>query len=472
MIKQSKITLFWFRNDLRITDNPGLFHAADNGSVMPIYILDDIYSGNYKMGTASRWWLYNSLKDLNLSLDNALNIYSGDPLVIIADLVERYNISAVYFNRCYEPWSIKIELLLQAYLKEKNIECVSFNASLLWEPWDILKKDRTPYKVFTPYFRNGCLSAPTPRKPIGKPARLSCVYDPDKTLLLPLLLKQSEESQELAHYWEIGEQAAYKKLRLFIKNNITGYTKNRDFPGISGTSRLSPYLHYGEISPHQVWHYTIKNSKGEDTQTFLKQLGWREFSYYLLYHFPELPYKNFQEKFNTFAWHKNVRLLRAWQTGQTGYPIIDAGMRELQMTGYMHNRVRMIVASFLVKNLLIDWREGADWFWDHLVDADLANNSASWQWVAGCGADAAPYFRIFNPVTQGEKFDKQGDYTKKFVPELAKLPAKYLFKPWTAPQDVLISSGVILGDTYPLPIVDLKKSRNYALKAYYNLKKT
>ena len=267
----------------------------------------------------------------------------------------------------------------------------------------------------------------------------------------------------------MGEDAAQNRFDIFIKSGLKGYKEGRNYPGLENVSRLSPHIHFGEISVNQIWHKIQQlDSKNiaDDAAHFLSEIGWREFSYYLLYYFPDLRTKNFQTKFDKFPWQKNAAFLKAWQHGKTGYPIVDAGMRELYQTGYMHNRLRMIVGSFLVKNLLIDWREGERWFWEHLLDADLANNSASWQWVAGSGADAAPYFRIFNPITQGEKFDKNGDYTRRFVPELAQLPDKYLFKPWEAPKNVLEDAGVDLGVNYPKPIVNLALSREKALDAF------
>jgi len=280
-------------------------------------------------------------------------------------------------------------------------------------------------------------------------------------------------NNKFEQYWAIGEDAAYKRLDNFLESGLKDYKKNRNFPSKDNVSRLSPYLHFGEISPNYIWHKVItQENKGyvQDVEHFCSELGWREFSYYLLYHFPQLPKQNLNSKFDIFPWREDKKLLKLWQKGKTGIPIVDAGMRQLWETGYMHNRVRMIVASFLVKNLLLDWRHGEKWFWDCLLDADLANNSASWQWIAGCGADAAPYFRIFNPVLQGQKFDPAGDYTRKFVPELKNLPDKYLFNPWEAPGNVLIGTGISLGKDYPKPIVDLKESRNRALKAFASLK--
>lgn len=471
-----KKVLFWFRQDLRLADNPGLLAASRRGAVMPIYILEDNPSGPDKMGRASKWWLYHSLQDLNKSLKQKLNVYRGKPEEIILNLVKKHNIVAVYWNRCYEPGHVKNDAIIASRLRNIEVECNSFNASLLWEPWEILKQNKTPYKVYSAFYRNGCLRALMPRQPITKPKKMSLIKDTQNKNKIDTLNLLSEINwyKKLEDLWKIGEKAAYKKLLNFLNRGLENYKEGRNYPGKSNVSRLSMHLHFGEISPHQVWHVikmegNTHPNMAEDSEFFLSEIAWREFSYYLLYHFPNLPKENFQRKFDRFPWQHNKKLLTAWQKGKTGYPIVDAGMRELWQTGYMHNRVRMIVASFLVKNLRIHWHKGAAWFWDCLLDADLANNSASWQWVAGSGADAAPYFRIFNPVTQGEKFDSEGNYTRHYIPELAKLPNKYLFKPWKAPMSVLKVAGVVLGKTYPKPIVDLAVTRNEALTAYRRL---
>jgi deoxyribodipyrimidine photo-lyase len=469
----ASITLFWFRRDLRIADNPGLFEAAQHGAVLPVYILD--IDELPKIGSASRWWLHYSLNALNESLGNKLNVYVGRSKNILLEILQKNAIQAVYWNRCYEPWRIVNDSLIKTTLKNKKIECKSFNGSLLWEPWDVLKKDKTPYKVFTPFYTRGCLQARSPRYPLPKPKKLALLKDPhNPTTLEDLeLLPKFKWDKQMKSYWDIGEHAAKSKLIEFLDDGLQGYKEKRNYPFKKNVSRLSPHLHFGEISPNQAWHGAqaqgLSHGWTKDSYCFLSELGWREFSHSLLYHFPDLPNKNFQQKFDNFPWANNPLYLKAWQVGQTGYPIVDAGMRELWQTGYMHNRVRMIVGSFLVKNLLQHWHHGCDWFWDCLVDADLANNSSGWQWIAGSGADAAPYFRIFNPVTQGEKFDPDGQYTRSFVPELNRLPNKYLFKPWEAPENVLKSAGVVLGGTYPNPIVDVTVSRNKALEAYKGL---
>ena len=465
------IAIHWFRQDLRITDNPSLETAAEFDAVLPIYILDDENSQEFKMGSASRWWLHNSLQSLNESLDGKLSIYSQNPEIVIQELLKKYEVKAVFWNRCYEPWRIDRDIDIKAYLDDKNIENKSFNSHLLWEPWEISKDDGTPCRVFTPYYKKGCLNAEEPRLP-SKNLKIDTIfYDQDCEQIDTLdLLPRINWYSQIQEAWKPGEEGAQKRLDQFLEEGLLDYKEGRNFPFKENVSRLSPHLHFGEISPNEVWYQakTKESVSGiqKSLEHFLSELGWREFSYYLLYHFPSLPKQNFQAKFNKFPWIKNESFLESWQKGETGYPIVDAGMRELWQTGYMHNRLRMVVGSFLVKNLLIDWREGEDWFWDCLVDADLASNSAGWQWVAGSGADAAPYFRIFNPVTQGLKFDPEGEYTKKYVPELKLLPNKFLFSPWEAPKEILEKAGIELGKDYPEPIVDLKYSRELALEAF------
>lgn len=439
---------------------------------MPIYIFDDTNAGDLQAGAASRWWLHQSLTALNESLGGSLSVYCGDPNQILADLTSRLNITAVHWNRCYEPWQIVRDEKIKTDLASRNIAAESFNGSLLWEPWEVSKKDGTPYKVFTPYYQRGCLSARRPRTPLNAPATLNLVEDPSSDASIDDLglLSTFDWYGKLSQYWTVGEDAAQHRLQEFVEEDMEGYQEGRNFPAMQNVSRLSPHLHFGEISPNQAWQAARQQSDSADCQHFQRELGWREFSHSLLYNFPDLPNKNLQAKFDYFPWTDNTQHLQSWQTGQTGHPLIDAGMRELWQTGYMHNRIRMVVGSFLVKNLLLDWRHGERWFWDCLLDADLANNSASWQWIAGCGADAAPYFRVFNPVLQGKKFDPYGEYTRRFVPELKNLPDKYLFNPWEAPAEVLTEAGIVLGENYPQPIVDLKLSRLQALEAYQAMK--
>ena len=465
MIKTQKTAIHWFRQDLRLADNPALMQAVQHPRVLPIYILD---ADAYAMGGASRWWLHHSLHALNTSIGGALAVYRGNPQAILSELVARFDVEAVYWNRCYEPWRIDRDTAIKTHLNTLGISVHTFNGSLLWEPWRIHKADGMPYKVFTPFYRNGCLNADAPRQPLTAPPRAHYLPNPDNTDIDTLeLLPTHNWHSQFADHWTVGEAAAQQRFATFIDEGLGFYKDGRNLPDQPYVSRLSPHLHFGEISPNQLW-YTVR-SIGGDAEHFCRQLGWREFSHSLLYYNPQLPHQNLQTKFDDFAWVDNAAYLRAWQNGQTGIPMVDAGMRELWQTGYMHNRVRMIVGSFLVKNLRLHWHHGERWFWDTLVDADLANNSASWQWIAGCGADAAPYFRIFNPVTQGQKFDADGNYLRRYLPEIAALSNKYLFSPWQAPQAILTAAGIELGVTYPHPIVALKASREAALEAFRSL---
>lgn len=462
--------IHWFRQDLRIADNPALSEASKQGEVLPVYILDLETAGSHRMGGASLWWLEKSLSSLNESLGGCLQVFEGDASKILPALAQSVQAKAVYWNRCYEPWRIQRDTGIKKSLRDQGVEVFTHNGSLLWEPWQILKPDEIPYKVFTPFYKTSLKQA-SPRHVLPA-VKLSALVKRKKFGDYPAPRFEKHAWQKtLEDHWQMGEAAAQQRLHNFLsEGKVAVYGSARDIPAQTGTSALSPYLHYGEISPNQIW-YTVKKQVDADVaEPFLRQLIWREFSYYLLYHFPELPHANFQPKFDRFPWQQDASALAAWQKGMTGYPFVDAGMRELWQTGYMHNRLRMVTGSFLVKNLLIDWREGEKWFWDCLVDADLANNSAGWQWVAGSGADAAPYFRIFNPVMQGQKFDPAGEYTKRYLPELVKLPDRYLFCPWEAPASVLKASGVQLGVDYPKPLVEMKASRERALAAYQVIK--
>jgi deoxyribodipyrimidine photo-lyase len=461
-------SILWFRQDLRLSDNPALIESLNHGRILPIYILDDSAPKKYKRGSASRLYLYNSLKKLNDSLNGDLNLYIGDPKQIIIDLVRKYNINHIAWNRSYEPWFIENDKEIKSSLGIRVSIC---NGSYLWHPKDILKDDGSYYKVFTAY-KNKALTMPI-RQTIEQPSNIITVRDENnKTVIEDLKLTSSHEwYDKVSNYWEYGEEAAKKKLSEFLSRKLAGYKVFRNHPSKEHTSLLSPNLHFGEISPNQIWdavHVAAKkHSLPEvDVEHFISELIWREFSCYLMAYFKNLHFENFQSRFNAFSWKYDHDLFKAWKHGKTGIPIVDAGMRELWETGYMHNRVRMITASFLVKNLMIHWHYGRDWFWECLVDADLANNSASWQWVAGSGADAAPYFRIFNPVIQGEKFDPEGLYIRKYVPELRNVPSKYIFDPSSAPKVILKECGVVLGVDYPYPIVDLKTSRDAALSAF------
>ena len=469
-------SIVWFRQDLRLEDNPALEAAISIGSVLPVYILDDKSADEWKMGSVSRWWLHHSLTALNQSLNGELHVFKGNPCEILKRLIKEKNIQKLFWNRCYEPWRITRDKLLKHDIEELGIDIKSFNGSLLWEPWDVAKSDGTPYKVFTPFYKKSSAMMPLHNLKSNNLASLkliSCAQTNNKINHLELLPKYNWHDS-IEKKWLPGETGSHQALRKFLMKNIEQYKVGRDYPALNAVSRISPHLHFGELSPKRVWSEVLEASQNRKIESqvehFQRELAWREFSYSLLYHFPSLTTRNLNQRFDIFPWKKNPDSLEKWQRGQTGFPLIDAGMRELWQTGYMHNRVRMIVASFLVKNLLIHWETGAHWFWDCLVDADLAANSCSWQWVAGCGADAAPYFRIFNPVIQSQKFDADADYIKTYVPELKNCPAKYIHDPSSAPKDKLKNIGIKLGIDYPKAIVDLKLTRKESLDAYKKMR--
>ncbi len=467
--------IVWFRQDLRLADNPALAAAAATGApIFAIYIHDDDAAGEWRPGSASRWWLRQSLASLNDSLNGTLRLFYGEALEIIPELVRELGARNVFWNRCVEPWRVRRDDEIKERLRGADVSVRTFNGSWAYDPAETLKNDGTPYRVFTPFYRNGCLKlAPAPRHPLAAPDTLALDYESTcGSFDLEPLLPAFPWFDATSHPWRPGEEGALATLQRFLKSAVDLYAEQRDRPDIDGISRLSPHLHFGEISPNQVRQAVLSRTPAvahEAADKFLAELGWRDFSAHLLFHNPSLPDECLQKKFERLPWRSDADLLNQWQHGLTGYPIVDAGMRELLRTGFMHNRVRMIAASFLVKNLQQDWRDGERWFWQRLLDADLANNSASWQWVAGCGADSAPYFRIFNPVAQGRKFDPEGVYVRRFVPELAALPDKFLHAPWEAPAEVLDQAGVALGSDYPAPIVDLASSRQRALDAYAEL---
>lgn len=468
--------IVWFRQDLRLADNPALLEAVKKKHpIIPVYVLDDMNAGAWKMGGASRWWLHHSLQALQESLSQHFVFFKDDAREAIIRLAQDTNAAAVYWNRCYEPWRIDRDTEIKSTLELKGVEVKSFSASLLFEPWEIKKDDGTPYRVFTPFFRRGCLGARDPEASHPAPAHIDLATDIKYGISLDDLGLLPQEPMprwdtKMESYWDISEAGAHRRLNDFLQNGLKGYKEGRNIPACNNVSRLSPYLHFGEISPRHIWHtikqFMIAEGLEVDGDHFLSEMGWREFSYSLLYYNRNLPLHPLQERFQYFPWEKDAEALQAWQKGKTGYPIVDAGMRELWETGYMHNRVRMIVGSFLVKDLILPWQLGEEWFWDCLIDADLANNAASWQWIAGCGADAAPYFRIFNPVGQGEKFDPQALYVRRWCPELSKLPDKWIHRPWETPPLILKECGVTLGRDYPWPIVDHKKARDKALAAF------
>jgi deoxyribodipyrimidine photo-lyase len=478
MSEQAAPVIVWFRQDLRLHDNPALAAAAERGPVVPVYILDDESAGSWRMGGASRRWLHHSLAALGRDLGRhgaPLVLRRGDAGPALARLIAETGARAVYWNRCYEPRVIARDQTIKHALKERGLEARSFNAALLAEPWTVKTREGNPFRVFTPFWR-ALREQASPAAPLPAPARLTAGPSVASEALdvWRLLPRTPDWAAGLRAAWAPGEAGARRRLALFLDEALAGYGDGRDRPGRDGTSRLSPHLHFGEIGPRQVWQAIMHRMDAQPAcasgaESYLRELGWREFSYHLLHQFPELPEAPLRAAFARFPWREAPEDLARWQRGLTGFPIVDAGMRELWATGWMHNRVRMIVASFLVKDLLIPWQQGAAWFWDTLVDADLANNAASWQWVAGCGADAAPYFRVFNPALQGAKFDPDGDYVRRWCPELAHLPNAWIHRPAEAPADILSAAGVLPGRDYPAPMIDHKRARERALACYKEL---
>ena len=476
-----KPILFWYRQDLRVTDLPGLLAAAATGRpLIACYILDEKAPGEWTPGAASRWWLHHGLLALRAdlaALGAQLVLRRGDTAELLSALAAETGAGSVYCSRQHEPWAKDLEEKLHRALDAEGVELKRYPGALLFEPEAIKNQSGLPFKVFTPFWR-ACRRELSPDTPRPAPSEtnwhtpLPSSENIDSWQLTPHSPNWASNWQEL---WQPGAAGAADRLARFFRKGLRNYSDGRNHPALDTTTRLSPHIHFGEISPRQVWHAAMEALAAEpalqdEIDKFLSEMGWREFSHHLLSHFPTLPQAPFKDQFARFPWLGTPAALQAWQKGQTGYPIVDAGMRELWQTGYMHNRVRMVVASFLTKHLLVHWRAGENWFWDTLLDANLANNACGWQWVAGSGADASPYFRIFNPVTQGEKFDKQGEYVRQWVPELALLPDKYLHKPWEAPAEVLAASKVELGSSYPRPIVDHRAAREAALSAYSSLK--
>lgn len=477
--------LHWFRDDLRLADNPALHAAAEDGEVLCLFILDE--GGNRRpLGGAARWWLSRSLAQMSESLrakGGELVLMRGDPATILPDVVEGAGITHVTWTRRYEAAAITLDKRIKETLSDAGVTVTSCNGHLLNEPWELVSKAGQPMKVFTPYWR-AARERGEPGQPLAAPARVSPLKLPKALASQALDLadlglepQKPDWAGGMREAWTPGEAGAQAQLEDFIGDGLAGYAEDRNRPDKRSTSRLSPHLRFGEISPRQIWHaLAMARETGEaagsdkDTEKFLSELGWREFSYHLLFHNPELASQNYDSRFDAFPWHRDDEALRRWQRGRTGVPLVDAGLRELWTTGWMHNRVRMVVASFLIKHLLQDWRAGEDWFWDTLVDADPANNAASWQWVAGSGADAAPYFRVFNPVTQGETWDPKGDYVRRWVPEIAALPDSLLHQPWEAKEAELRAAGITLGETYPEPMVDLAFGRQRALEAFAAIK--
>ncbi len=464
--------LVWFRRDLRIADNPALSAAAEAGPVLAAYVLDDEAAGLWKMGGAARWWLHHSLASLGRDL-----AARGVPLVLrrgpaareIPRLVREAGLSAVHWNRRYEPWATRQDCALKEALTGQGVPVRSHAASLLFEPWEVKTQAGRSFSVFTP-FQRAARSLPV-LPPLPVPPELTGfrgTVSGDRLESWELLPKKPDWAREFPGVWTPGEEEARRRLDTFLRERLETYAEDRDRPGLEASSRLSPHLHWGEVGPRQAFQ-AARQASGAGAEKFLSELVWREFGHHLLFHRPTLPEENQKPAFDSFPWRDDPGALRAWQRGRTGFPLVDAGMRELWRTGWMHNRVRMVAASFLVKQLLVHWHHGQRWFWDTLVDADLASNTMNWQWVAGCGADSAPFFRIFNPVLQSEKWDPGGEYLRRWIPEIAALPDRHLHRPSETPPDVCRTTGFRPGETYPLPIVDLSEARARALAAYRSL---
>ncbi len=474
-----RTAILWFRRDLRLADNPALQHALSGYErVIPLYIHAPEESASWQPGAASCWWLHHSLTALDGSLrehGSRLVLRHGPSLAALLHLIRESRAQAVFWNRQYEPAHLARDQAIQQALRTQGMVTEGFNASLLFEPWQIAKENGEPYRVFTPYWKT-CQQRGLPHavaEPLATLPPVPRTLGSEKLAAFTLLPRIPWDTG-LAAMWQPGEAGAQELLDHFLHEALAHYSEARDFPAEPGTSRLSPALHFGEIGPRQivsaVEQFTAAHRQPgllAGAEAWLRQIAWREFTHSVLHHFPHTSEAPFDPRFEHFAWEMHYEpALAAWQRGKTGIPIVDAGMRELWHTGWMHNRVRMIVASLLSKNLLIPWQEGARWFWDTLVDADLANNSFGWQWVAGSGNDAAPYFRIFNPVLQGEKFDPKGRYVRRWLPELKALPDRYLHKPWEAPTNVLHEAGIRLGRHTPEPVVNLAGSRARALERF------
>ena len=468
--------LVWFRNDLRVADHPALAAAAHSGRpVIALYVHSPLEDGRWGPGAAARVWLHDSLYALDArlrELGSRLIIRAGPELDALRAIAAETGARTVLWNRRYEPPALARDKATMAALRSDGMEVTSYPGSLLFEPWEITTQAGRPVQVFTPFWR-ALRARPEPLEPIAAPRALAALDERIASLGVDALGLRPRIGWDagIRGAWRAGSDAAHARLRSFVATGRAGYAESRDVPSRPGTSRLSPHLHFGEISPREIWH-AVKRVAERDPDDewrdsrFLKEIGWREFAHHLLFHFPHTPDRPLRTEFERFPWRADASRLAAWHRGETGYPLVDAGMRELWATGWMHNRVRMVAASFLVKHLLQSWTEGAAWFWDTLVDADLANNTLGWQWTAGCGADAAPYFRVFNPVLQGEKFDMDGTYVRRWLPELERLPARWIHRPFDAPEEELGRAGVRLGVDYPRPVVDHATARAEALAAF------
>jgi deoxyribodipyrimidine photo-lyase len=470
--------LIWFRHDLRLADQPALAAAlAAGGPVLPVFVLDDEAAGRWRLGGAARWWLKGSLAALSSALaarGAPLLLAKGRAETVIPALAAAIGATAVHAGRAVEPWGRAQSRRVHEALEDAGRALHLHTTTILREPHGFASGSGKPYAVYTP-FAKAMLAAGEPEAPLPAPAAIPGLTPPaggeslDSLGLYPVP-GEPDWAAEFGGTWQPGEAGAQARLARFAAAAIGRYAEARNIPGIEGSSGLSPHLRFGEVSPRQAWHAARAAGGGASVETWLKEILWREFSYHLLWHRPDLPERPLRREFEAFPWRPDAALLEAWRRGRTGYPVVDAGMRQLWRIGWMHNRVRMVAASLLVKHLLQPWQEGQAWFWDTLVDADLASNGASWQWVAGCGTDAAPYFRVFNPVLQGEKFDPEGAYVRRWLPELAKLPAAFIHKPWQAPEGLLAAAGVRLGRDYPRPVVGPAEGRERALAAFAALK--
>jgi deoxyribodipyrimidine photo-lyase len=477
-----KPALVWLRQDLRLADNPALEAAMERRSpVIPVFIWSPEDDSPWAPGAASRWWLHQSLQELQRRLieqGSNLVIRRGPAVETLLNLATVSGAHSVFWNRTYEPATLARDRRATTVLREHGLGAESLPGNLLFEPGTILNSSGKPFQVFTAFWK-ACLAAPAPSAPKDPPKRIAApAVWPDSLTVSDLGLEpEIDWAAGLRRAWRPGEPGGMAQIRTFLSQSMAAYPLDRDRPDRAGTSRLSPHLHFGEVTPRQLWdavhrHMAAERSSAHrrSAEAYLRQIVWREFAHHLLFHYPQTALEPLRPEFRSFPWSMDAGALKAWTTGKTGYPLVDAGMRELWQTGWMHNRIRMVAASFLVKHLLIPWQEGAAWFWDTLVDADLANNTMGWQWTAGCGSDAAPYFRIFNPVLQGEKFDPDGDYVRRWVPELARLPKGWIHQPWKAPAPVRIEAGIELGRTYPYPIVAHEVARERALAALASIK--
>jgi len=471
--------IFWFRQDLRLSDNPALHAAIKSGNaIIPFYCYNDVESGQWAPGAASRWWLHHSLSSLANDIKQCgsrLVIRKGDSVKCLTTLIKQTRADTIFINRLYEPDHIARDNQVSQELNKLGVNLQSFHGNLLYSPDAIRNQSGQPYRVFTPFYRY-TLKLGFDSRVTARPKKLPAVPNHLKSdsIASLKLLPKIKWYTSFEKYWLPGESGGLQNLKRFCKSGLSNYKVARDVPSMDGTTELSPHLHFGELSSRQIisqLNRTVENSSerssGNARDSVVRELVWREFANHILVHFPFTTDQPFQEQFARFPWKQSDRqFMTAWQSGNTGIPIIDAGMRQLWHTGWMHNRVRMVVASLLTKNANLHWLNGAKWFWDTLVDADLASNSMNWQWVAGCGVDAAPYFRIFNPVTQGKKFDPQGEYVRRWIPELKNFPLRYLHEPWNSPLKLQQEADIIIGRNYPRPIIDLSSTRKQILASY------